>query len=54
MPGRHRRGIWEPASGAAEPGETFAEAAARELAEAARLVVDLTDVQVPGTLSWTG
>nr|WP_256341521.1 NUDIX hydrolase [Streptomyces sp. TLI_105] len=31
--GKHRRGTWELPGGVAAPGETFAEAAVRELAE---------------------
>ncbi|MFF9671260.1 NUDIX domain-containing protein [Streptomyces eurythermus] len=48
--GLHRRGTWEPAGGKPEPGETFAEAAARELAEEAGLVTDPGDVRLLGTL----
>ncbi|MFF5809263.1 NUDIX domain-containing protein [Streptomyces sp. NPDC012746] len=48
--GLHRRGTWELAGGTVEPGETFAEAAVRELAEEAGLVADAGDAQVLGTL----
>ncbi|WOX20285.1 bifunctional class I SAM-dependent methyltransferase/NUDIX hydrolase [Streptomyces solicathayae] len=48
--GRHRRGTYELAGGSVEPGETFAEAAVRELAEEAGLQADPGDVQVLGTL----
>ncbi|MGV9245378.1 bifunctional class I SAM-dependent methyltransferase/NUDIX hydrolase [Streptomyces sp. NPDC003710] len=48
--GRHRRGTWELAGGTVEPGETFAEAAVRELSEEADLLADPGDAQVLGTL----
>lgn len=48
--GRHRLGTYELAGGSVEPGETFAEAAVRELAEEAGLQADPCDVQVLGTL----
>lgn len=48
--GRHRRRTWELAGGTVEPGETFAEAAVRELHEEAGLVAEPDDVQVLGTL----
>ncbi|MFD0501522.1 NUDIX domain-containing protein [Streptomyces rhizosphaericus] len=38
--GRHRRGTWELPGGSAEPGETFPEAAVRELHEEASLLAD--------------
>ncbi|MFF8369968.1 NUDIX domain-containing protein [Streptomyces lydicus] len=48
--GRHRRRTWELAGGTVEPGETFAEAAVRELQEEAGLVAEPEDAQVLGTL----
>ncbi|MET9083617.1 bifunctional class I SAM-dependent methyltransferase/NUDIX hydrolase [Streptomyces sp. NPDC004237] len=48
--GQHRRRTWELAGGTVEPGETFAEAAVRELREEADLVAEPDDVQVLGTL----
>lgn len=48
--GLHRRGTWELAGGTVEPGETFAEAAVRELREEAGLVAEPGDTQVLGTL----
>ncbi|MFF8275781.1 NUDIX domain-containing protein [Streptomyces lateritius] len=48
--GRHRPGTYELAGGSVEPGETFAEAAVRELAEEAGLQTDPGHVQVLGTL----
>ncbi|MFF9090329.1 NUDIX domain-containing protein [Streptomyces sp. NPDC014991] len=48
--GRHRRRTWELAGGTVEPGETFAQAAVRELCEDAGLVADPGDVRVLGTL----
>ncbi|WP_328580446.1 bifunctional class I SAM-dependent methyltransferase/NUDIX hydrolase [Streptomyces sp. NBC_00370] len=48
--GRHRRGVWELAGGTVEPGESFAEAAVRELNEEAGLLADPGDVRVLGTL----
>ncbi|MGW0469276.1 bifunctional class I SAM-dependent methyltransferase/NUDIX hydrolase [Streptomyces sp. NPDC003027] len=48
--GKHRRGTWELPGGSVEPGETFAEAAVRELAEEAGLVAEPGGVQVLGTL----
>ncbi|MFI5825375.1 bifunctional class I SAM-dependent methyltransferase/NUDIX hydrolase [Streptomyces rishiriensis] len=48
--GRHRRRTWELAGGTVEPGETFAEAAVRELREEAGLVAEPDNVQVLGTL----
>ncbi|WP_127452717.1 bifunctional class I SAM-dependent methyltransferase/NUDIX hydrolase [Streptomyces sp. B29(2018)] len=48
--GRHRRRTWELAGGTVEPGETFAEAAVRELHEEAGLVAEADDVQLLGTL----
>ncbi|MFB7591954.1 NUDIX domain-containing protein [Streptomyces sp. NPDC056169] len=50
LQGKHRRGTWELPGGSVEPGETFAEAAVRELAEEAGLVAVPTDVRVLGTL----
>ncbi|MFI1066634.1 NUDIX domain-containing protein [Streptomyces sp. NBC_00853] len=48
--GRHRLGTWEVPGGALEPGETFAEAVIRELAEETGLIANPADVQVLGTL----
>lgn len=48
--GRHRRGTWELAGGSVEPGESFAEAAVRELYEEAGLLADPGDVRELGTL----
>ncbi|MFE1405449.1 NUDIX domain-containing protein [Streptomyces sp. NPDC058770] len=48
--GRHRRRTWELAGGTVEPGETFAQAAVRELREEAGLVAEPDDVRVLGTL----
>ncbi|MGW6602601.1 bifunctional class I SAM-dependent methyltransferase/NUDIX hydrolase [Streptomyces sp. NPDC055036] len=48
--GQHRRLTWELAGGTVEPGETFAEAAVRELREEAGLVAEPDDAQVLGTL----
>ncbi|MFB7916033.1 NUDIX domain-containing protein [Streptomyces sp. NPDC056061] len=48
--GRHRRGTWELAGGSVEPGESFAEAAVRELHEEAGLLADPGGVRVLGTL----
>ncbi|MER5960527.1 NUDIX domain-containing protein [Streptomyces sp. NPDC001893] len=48
--GQHRRRTWELAGGTVEPGETFAQAAVRELRVEAGLVADPSDVQVLGTL----
>ncbi|WP_435058142.1 bifunctional class I SAM-dependent methyltransferase/NUDIX hydrolase [Streptomyces sp. bgisy060] len=48
--GKHRLGTWELPGGSVEPGETFAEAAVRELAEEAGLIADPADVRVLGTL----
>ncbi|MFG2684118.1 NUDIX domain-containing protein [Streptomyces sp. NPDC048392] len=48
--GRQRRRTWELAGGTVEPGESFAQAAVRELREQAGLVADPGDVQVLGTL----
>ncbi|MGW1588047.1 NUDIX domain-containing protein [Streptomyces sp. NPDC002386] len=48
--GRHRRGACERAGGTDEPGETFAEAAVRELNEEAGLLAVPDEVQVLGIL----
>ncbi|MGY3677421.1 bifunctional class I SAM-dependent methyltransferase/NUDIX hydrolase [Streptomyces sp. TE33382] len=48
--GQHRRRTWELAGGTVEPGETFAQAAVRELREESGLVAELDDVRVLGTL----
>ncbi|MFD8550192.1 bifunctional class I SAM-dependent methyltransferase/NUDIX hydrolase [Streptomyces fradiae] len=48
--GRHRLGTWEVPGGSLEPGETFVEAAIRELAEESGLIAKPDDVQVLGTL----
>ncbi|MHC3391039.1 bifunctional class I SAM-dependent methyltransferase/NUDIX hydrolase [Streptomyces lavendulocolor] len=48
--GRHQRGTWELAGGTVEPGETFAQAAVRELREEAGLVAQPGEVRVLGTL----
>ncbi|MFF3786267.1 NUDIX domain-containing protein [Streptomyces sp. NPDC001933] len=48
--GRHRRRTWELAGGTVEPGETFAQAAVRELREESSLVAEPSDVRVLGTL----
>ncbi|MCX5302708.1 NUDIX hydrolase [Streptomyces sp. NBC_00160] len=48
--GRHRHRTWELAGGTAEPGETFAGAAVRELPEEADLVAQPDDGLVLGTL----
>ncbi|EGX60630.1 MULTISPECIES: bifunctional class I SAM-dependent methyltransferase/NUDIX hydrolase [Streptomyces] len=48
--GRHRRGTWELAGGSVEPGESFAEAAVRELYEEAGLLADPGGARVLGTL----
>jgi 8-oxo-dGTP pyrophosphatase MutT (NUDIX family) len=48
--GRHRHGTYELAGGKVEPGETFAEAAVRELAEESGLVADPGHVRALGTL----
>ncbi|MEU7389809.1 bifunctional class I SAM-dependent methyltransferase/NUDIX hydrolase [Streptomyces tanashiensis] len=48
--GKHRLGTWELPGGVVEPGESFAEAAVRELAEEAGLVAGPADVRVLGTL----
>ncbi|MFF2012323.1 NUDIX domain-containing protein [Streptomyces sp. NPDC058195] len=48
--GRHQRRTWELAGGTVEPGETFAQAAVRELHEEAGLVADPGDALELGTL----
>ncbi|CAM5617720.1 bifunctional class I SAM-dependent methyltransferase/NUDIX hydrolase [Streptomyces avidinii] len=48
--GQHRRGTWELPGGSVEPGESFAEAAVRELHEEADLVAAAHDTIVLGTL----
>ncbi|QES47005.1 methyltransferase [Streptomyces venezuelae] len=48
--GQHRRGTWELPGGTVEPGETFAEAAVRELYEEAGLVAEPGDALELGTL----
>ncbi|MEE1830499.1 bifunctional class I SAM-dependent methyltransferase/NUDIX hydrolase [Streptomyces sp. SP17KL33] len=48
--GRHRRRTWELAGGSVEAGESFAEAAVRELREEAGLVAAPGEVRVLGTL----
>ncbi|MGT2525795.1 bifunctional class I SAM-dependent methyltransferase/NUDIX hydrolase [Streptomyces nojiriensis] len=48
--GQHRRGTFELPGGSVEAGETFAEAAVRELHEEAGIVADVADTVVLGTL----
>ncbi|MFJ8589584.1 NUDIX domain-containing protein [Streptomyces sp. NPDC093595] len=48
--GRHRRRTWDLAGRTVEPGESFAQAAVRELREEAGLAADPGDVRVRGTL----
>ncbi|MFE6847649.1 NUDIX domain-containing protein [Streptomyces sp. NPDC057686] len=48
--GHHRRGTWELPGGSVEPGESFGEAAVRELHEEAGLVAEAEDTIVLGTL----
>ncbi|MFG2232272.1 NUDIX domain-containing protein [Streptomyces sp. NPDC048723] len=48
--GQYRRGTFELPGGSVEPGETFAEAAVRELHEEAGIVADVADTVVLGTL----
>ncbi|MEU9254469.1 bifunctional class I SAM-dependent methyltransferase/NUDIX hydrolase [Streptomyces sp. NPDC048270] len=48
--GQHRRGTFELPGGSVEPGETFTEAAVRELHEEAGIVADVADTVVLGTL----
>ncbi|MFF3091593.1 NUDIX domain-containing protein [Streptomyces nojiriensis] len=48
--GHHRRGTFELPGGSVEPGESFAEAAVRELNEEANLVAEVDDTVVLGTL----
>ncbi|MFF4098870.1 NUDIX domain-containing protein [Streptomyces sp. NPDC001903] len=48
--GQHRLGTWEIPGGTVEPGETFAEAAVRELREEAGLVAGPGDALELGTL----
>ncbi|WP_319721858.1 NUDIX domain-containing protein [Streptomyces sp. MB09-01] len=48
--GQHCRGTWEVPGGTVEPGESFAEAAVRELREDTGLVAEPDDVLELGTL----
>ncbi|MGW2652102.1 bifunctional class I SAM-dependent methyltransferase/NUDIX hydrolase [Streptomyces sp. NPDC001478] len=48
--GRHRHRTWELAGGTVEPGETFAQAAVRELHEETGLMAEPDDARVLGTL----